>query len=457
MRGPCHLGEERFVHVGELDHLHLHADALQAELLGKALAGIEGDGSETGGRRLGAGVAARLPRREDQSHLRAVVGEVLAQLLDVGAGDLARSAHELDGGAQVGDAAALPAEVERPFLAALGDAHVAHPHLLQELGAEPLETCRFEIGEAAAQRPQHGAPALGRELGGAHGATDAVRSAGLLEHRGGRRELDQGDAVAVDDEGRLAARFGTAAVVLEERLYERRGVAHQRVAEETLLEEGAAQFREGGSRLALREPFEGHLGRRRELAALATLVLLALLRTGLERLEAAAGLGVDRARLALAGAVERRCRILLGLERRSDRLDDLLGWHAPLEKRKGAVRRYRHHPALVLALGHRREALAHRHLGILPDVAQEVVAYGGFRDLRVMQGLVRAAQDFHRRFRERHVEPLQLPSGLKKLPLGRWKKRAILGAWIATVNALLPAAGAGFPAQVQAAGRSIRP
>src|SRR5205085_8993284 len=135
-----------------------------------------------------------------------------------------------------------------------------------------------------------------------------------------------------------------------------------------------------------------------ELAALATLVLLALLRAGLERLEAAAGLGMDRARLALAGPVEGRRRILLGLERRRNRLDDLLGWHAPLEKREGAVRRYRHHPALVLALGHRREALAHGDLGILPDVAEEVVAYGSVRDLRVMQGLARAAQDFHRRF-----------------------------------------------------------
>ena len=146
--------------------------------------------------------------------------QVLAQLLHVRPADLARAAHQLHGHAQVGEPAPLPRQIERPFLAALGDAHVAHAHLLQQLRAEALEPARLQIGETAAQRPDHRAAALRGELRGAGGTSDAVRRASLLEHGGGRRELDQRDAVAVDDEGRLSARLGAPAVVLEQRLHE---------------------------------------------------------------------------------------------------------------------------------------------------------------------------------------------------------------------------------------------
>jgi hypothetical protein len=434
VRGASHLGEQSLIHVGELDDLHLHADAEVAELLRKALARVQRDRSEAGGRRLGTRIAPRVAGREDDAHLRAVMGEVLAQLLDVRARDLARSPHQLHGRPQVGDAPSLPGGVERSFLAPLRHPDVAHPHLLEELGAETLERARLQVGEPPAQGPHHGAPALRGELRGAHGPSDRVRSARLLEHRGSRRELHQRDPLAVHDEGWFAARFRPAAVVLEQRLHERGRVAHQRLAEEALLGARAAQLGERRSRLPLGEPLEGDLRRRGELPPLAPLLLLRLLRRRLQRLEPAPRLGVDGTRLALARPVQRFGGIFRRLQRRRDRLDDLLGRHAPLEERERPVRRDRDHPALVLALGHRREALAHGDLGILPDVAEEVVADRDLGDLAVVQGLSHAAQDLHRRIRERHVEPLQLSSGLSKLPLDRWKKRTIVGAWMMAVN-----------------------
>ena len=67
------------------------------------------------------------------------MGKVFAQLLHVRPANLARPAHQLDRHAQIGDAAPLPRQIERPFLAALGHAHVAHAHLVEERGAEVFE------------------------------------------------------------------------------------------------------------------------------------------------------------------------------------------------------------------------------------------------------------------------------------------------------------------------------
>ena len=75
------------------------------------------------------------------------------------------------------------------------------------------------------------------------------------------------------------------------------------------------------------------------------------------------------------------------MERRRHRLDHLLRRNAPLDEREGALGRHRDHLAVVVALGHRREALAHRHLRILSDVAEQVVADCDVGDVLVMQGL----------------------------------------------------------------------
>ena len=45
-------------------------------------------------------------------------------------------------------------------------------------------------------------------------------------------------------------------------------------------------------------------------------------------------------------------------------------------------------------------------------MTEQVVADGDLGDVLVVQGLASAAQHFHRSFRERHVESLQLPAGL---------------------------------------------
>ena len=163
-------------------------------------------------------------------------------------------------------------------------------------------------------------------------------------------------------------------------------VSHQRLAEEALLEQRVRQLRDGRARLALREPLEDDLGRRREAALPALPVLLLILGAGLQRLDPAARLRIDGPGLALSMPVERHA-VVDRMERRRDRLDHLLQGDAPLDEREGPLGRHGNHLAIVVALGHRRQALAHRHLRILPDVAEQVLADRDVCDVPVMQGL----------------------------------------------------------------------
>ena len=416
--GRC---EECLVHVGKLDDLDAHTDAQQDQLVGERVAGVERDGRLSGGGSLGASVAPGFAGREHQTHLGAVVREVLAELLHVGASDLARPAHEPDRGAEVGHAPPLAREIQRTVLAPLRDAHVAHAHLLEQVRAKVLEARRLQVRDPAPKRADHCPPPLRDELRGRHRTAErGLRAARLLGRRGGRRELDQRHPLAVDDEDGLAASLRPAPVVLEQGLHERSGIANQRLAEQVLLEQSVRQLGDRRPRLPLREPFEHHFGGRRE-AALTAFALVLVVRARLQRFHPPPRLRVDRLRLALARPVD-HIAFLGRVERRRDRLDDLLGRHAPLEQRERPLRSDGHYLSLIVALRHRGETLPHRHLGILPDVAEQVLADGDLGDVLVMEGLAGAAQHFHRSFGERHVESLQLPAGLAEASLGPVEK-----------------------------------
>ena len=136
----------------------------------------------------------------------------------------------------------------------------------------------------------------------------------------------------------------------------------------------------------------------------------------------APGLGVDGAGLALPGPIE-RLAALLRLHRGRNGLHLRFLRDRPLDQREGALGRHRHHLAVVLALGHRSEPLAHGDFRVLAHVREQVVAQRDFRDFLVVQGLSGAAQDLHGRFRKRHVRLRGSAVGTGwRLPFRRSKK-----------------------------------
>ncbi len=198
---------------------------------------------------------------------------------------------------------------------------------------------------------------------------------------------------------------------------------HQAFREELLAQQIRDQLRQRRARLPLRQRLEDHFRRRRVavLALGARLVLpaalrlhlfVALLVLRLQLGEPAPRLRVDGARLALAGAV-RRIAALGRRHRRRHRLDDHLLRHSPLEQREGAFGRDGDDLAIVVALGHRREPLAHGDFRVLPDVREQVFLQGELGDLLEVQRLSGAAQYFHRGFGKRHVDLRRVPSGLR--------------------------------------------
>ena len=296
----------------------------------------------------------------------------------------------------------------------------------------------------------HGAPDLGGELGRSHGPCARVRGAGLgqLGQRGGRRKLHQRDAVAVDDEGRLAARLGTPAVVLEERGHQRRQIAHQRFREELAAKQIRRRARRAARRTdarpAPRKPPRRAgksplaLAARQVLAAAFRLHLLgAFLVLRLQLGEPPARLRVDRSGFPLAGTVERLAR-LLRRERRRHRLHLRLLGHSPLQQGEGAFGGHRHHLAILVALGHGGEPLPHGQLGILPDVREQVLLQRRSGDLPVMKGFARAPQNLHGRLGESHVTLRGSAGGTSsRLPFRRSEKsRMSLLGCIVRVNEL---------------------
>jgi len=125
---------------------------------------------------------------------------------------------------------------------------------------------------------------------------------------------------------------------------------------------------------------------------------------GLQLLKAAARLRMDGAGLALARAVQPIDGIGR-LQRRRHRLDHRFGRHVPLQEREGAVGRDGDDLAILFALGHRGQALAHGDFGILPHVREQVLLDGEVRDLLEVERPARAAQDLDGRLGECHVEP----------------------------------------------------
>ncbi len=417
---PRQTREERLVEIGHLHGLDGHAHPASDHLLRQRLARVERHRRLARRAGLSARLAAGLAGRQYQPHLRRVVREVLAQFLDVRARDLAAAAHQLHRHPQVRDAPALARQVERPFLAALRHPHVAHPHLLEKRGAEVLERAGVQLGEPAPQRADHRAAHLCAELRGTHRPRPELRRLGLLQRSGGRRELDQRHALAVHDEGRLAPGLRAPAVVLEQRGHQRGQVADQSLREKLPPQQVGRQIAQRRAALALRERFEDHLrGGRKTALPLAPLVLAAPLGLGLlvpllvlrlQLGEPAAGLRVDRARLALPRPVERLAGVG-GLHRRRDRVDLDLLRDRPLEQGEGPLRQDRHHHAVVLALRHRGEALAHGDLGILAHVREQVVPQRGLGDVLEVEGLSSAPQDLHGRLGERHVTLRGVRSG----------------------------------------------
>ena len=138
--------------------------------------------------------------------------------------------------------------------------------------------------------------------------------------------------------------------------------------------------------------------------------------------EPAPRLGVNGARLALAGPIERLAS-LRRLHRRRHRLDLRLLRHGPLDQRERAFRQDGDDLAVVLALRHRREPLPHGDLGILAHVREQVVAQGDIRDFLVVERLAGAAQDLYGRFGERHVTLRGSAVGTRwRLPFRRSEK-----------------------------------
>src|SRR5207248_1542478 len=79
--------------------------------------------------------------------------------------------------------------------------------------ADALERARVQLRYPAPQRANHGAANFRAELRRPHRPCAPVRRPHLLQQRGSGRKLDQGHAVAVDDERGLAPRLGPSAVV----------------------------------------------------------------------------------------------------------------------------------------------------------------------------------------------------------------------------------------------------
>ena len=409
---PEQAGEECLVQIGHLNRLHGDADAAGDHLLRQRLARVQRHRGLPGGAGLAARVAARFPGREHEPHLRRIVGQVLAQLLNVRAPDLPASAHQLHRRAQIGYAAPLPRQIQRALLAALRHPHVAHPHPLEQRRAQVLEGARIQLRHPAAQRADHRPAHLRAQLVAAERPGTPVRCARLFQEGSGGRELHQRHPVSVDDEDRLAPSLGAPPVVLEKRGDEGREIAHQRLGEQLPAEQIRRELRQHRAGLALRERLEDHLGRRRKAPlSLAAQVLAAPLRLhlfvaflvlGLQLRKPAPGLRVDRAGLALARPVER----LAGLRRLHGRRHSLyleILRDGPFDQREGALRRHRDDLAVVLALGHRSEALAHGDLRILSHVREKVLPQGGLGDFLVVERLAGAPQDLHGRLGERHV------------------------------------------------------
>ena len=112
------------------------------------------------------------------------------------------------------------------------------------------------------------------------------------------------------------------------------------------------------------------------------------------------------------------------MQGRRHRVDHLLGRDAPFDQREGPFRGDRDDLALLVALRHGGEPLPHGDLGVLAHVAEQVLADSLLCNLAVMQGFSRAPQHLDGRFGERHVEPLQLPAGLREASLGPVEKGA---------------------------------
>ena len=208
---------------------------------------------------------------------------------------------------------------------------------------------------------------------------------------------------------------------------------HEPLGEQLLFQQLGGELGKRRARLPLRQRLEDHLGGRRIAAlpfgprlvlpaALGLHFFVAFFVVRLQLGETAARLRVDGARLALAGAVLRIFAV--GRRRvRHHRLDDQLLRHSPFGQREGPVGRDGDDLAILLALGHGREPLAHGDFRILPDVREQVVLEGELGDFLEVKRLAGAAQHFHRSFRKGHVVLRRVPAGLiGSFPLAARKK-----------------------------------
>src|SRR5690606_15216579 len=121
-RAPRPSGEDAGVEFVDFHRAGGHADATRCELLGERVGAEEEDGALARSRRLGPGLPRRIGRRADDADVRGMALQVLAQLEDVVAPDLAAAAQHAHRPADLGRAHPALRHEDRALLLALGKA-----------------------------------------------------------------------------------------------------------------------------------------------------------------------------------------------------------------------------------------------------------------------------------------------------------------------------------------------